>query len=164
MSDGRTDLEDRFWLKVDQDGPVHSVLGTPCWNWTGGKTAQGYGLFSVHGRLVGAHRFSYVLHVDAIPPRADIDHRCHNESCVNPAHLRAATRKQNMENLRGAHRDSRSGVRGVWLHDGRWRAAVMHNGKRFYVGFFDTPEEAHTAVVAKRLELFSYNDVDRETS
>ena len=30
-----------------------------------------------------------------------------------------------------------------------------------WVGVFDTPEEAQAAVVAKRNELFTHNDMDR---
>ncbi len=27
--------EERFWTRVNKDGPVHPVLGTACWLWTG---------------------------------------------------------------------------------------------------------------------------------
>lgn len=153
----------RFWVKVDRNGPVHPVLGTPCWNWTAATCDKGYGRFYANGKVTGAHQFSYELHVGKIPLRSDIDHRCHNHACVNPRHLRAVTRKQNMENLTGAHSDSTSKVRGVWqLPNGRWRAVVGHNYKTIHVGVFDTKEQAAQAVTAKRNDLFSCNDSDRE--
>lgn len=154
-------VEDRFWMKVDRNGPLHPRIGTRCWLWTAAKCKKGYGRFSVGGKLTSSHQYSYELHHGPLAAAIDIDHRCHNTSCVNPDHLRAATRKQNMENLSGPHRDSRSKVRGVWRHQGRWRGAVMHGGKRFYVGVFDMIEAAESAVTAKRNELFTCNDVDR---
>ncbi|MCV7358503.1 HNH endonuclease signature motif containing protein [Mycolicibacterium fluoranthenivorans] len=158
-----SNVEARFWAKVDPSGPWCELLGSNCWVWLGStKGKGGYGsFFSGRGETTGAHRYSYELHVGPIPAGADIDHRCHRPNCVNPSHLRPSTRKQNMENLTGAHSDSRTGIRGVWRHRGRWRGAVMHFGKRVYVGVFDTPEQAEAAVVAKRNALFSFNDADR---
>lgn len=90
-----------------------------------------------------------------------VDHRCHNRGCVRPDHLRLATNKQNQENLSGPHQDSSSGVRGVSWEKGRWRACVVHDGHKINVGRFVTLDEAEAAVRAKRLELFTHNDLDR---
>jgi uncharacterized NAD-dependent epimerase/dehydratase family protein len=140
--------------------------GESCWEWTGARNSAGYGYFAIGGRRgkdVRAHRYAFELMGDAIPSGMDVDHRCHNKICVNPAHLRLATNKQNSENLRGAMSNSKTGVRGVWRckTTGRWIAMVGHNGKQIYVGRFDTIEEAHAAVTAKRNELFTHNDLDR---
>ena len=149
--------EERFWPKVDKSGD--------CWLWTGG-TVQGYGSFGIPpDRKVRAHRFAYELLVGPIPPGMGLDHRptC-PKNCVNPEHLRPANQKQNMENLTGAQKNNlSSGIRGVtWDKTrGRWRAQLQHHGKMVYAGYFDTVEEAQAAAVAKRLELFTHNDVDR---
>jgi hypothetical protein len=83
-------------------------------------------------------------------------HRCHNRACVRQQHLRPASNKQNNENLPGAQRNSKSGVRGVrW--DSRcqcWRAVVKHHGK-FHERRCATIELAEVWVVAKRNELFT---------
>lgn len=166
---------ERFWSNVDKDGPIHPILGTPCWLRTTGKTVKGYSCFrDVHlrdGRKIYAHRFAYELAVAGtmfapwipLPTGVEVDHRCHVKLCVNPQHLRATTRKQNMENLRGARRDSKSGVRGVIWSTRRncWRAQVRHNGKQISAGYFETVAEAEMAVIAKRNELFTHNDADR---
>jgi hypothetical protein len=93
----------------------------------------------------------------------ELDHMCHNHACVNPDHLRVATRKQNSENRSGAYSNSGTGVRGVSWDKARglYRATVMHNYKQVMVGRYETPEEAEEAVKAKRLELFTHNLLDR---
>lgn len=149
--------EDRFWSKVDRGGD--------CWLWMAsvGKR-DGYGRFWYQGRPFLAHRFAYIVAVGVVPAEMEIDHRATcPKNCVNPTHLRVVTRKQNGENLLGAHRDNPSGVRGVSWDKGckRWRGQVTHLGERVYVGLFDSIEDAEVAVIARRNELFTHNDVDR---
>lgn len=152
------DIEERFWSKVDKSGD--------CWLWTAGtRTRNGYGQFAVHRRPVFAHRFAVELTQGPIPPGMVVDHICHVKLCVRPAHLRVVTNKQNGENRAGLPRNNTSGIRGVYqLEDNRprpWLAHFRHNGHTIHVGRFGTPEEAEAAVVAKRNELFTHNDIDR---
>lgn len=83
-----------FLIRVNQDGP------NGCWLWRGGRTPSGYGTFSwrENGRVRGtpAHRRSFELFVGPIPDGYEIDHLCSNPPCVNPAHLEAVTRSENM--------------------------------------------------------------------
>ena len=117
----------------------------------------------IDGRHRRAHRVSYELHVGEIPADREIEHRCHNTRCVNPAHLRIATHKENCENKAGAQRNSRTGVRGVVeTRNGRFKALVQHCGRQIYVGTFDTLAEADAAAKAKRRELFTHSDADLE--
>lgn len=116
----RPSPEERFWAKVNRNGPTpeHNPGLGPCWLWTGTKFRNGYGLFfvsAVHGseKRALAHRYAYEQSVGPIPDRHDLDHVCHSTDpecaggwtcphrcCVNPAHLRPATRRQNL--LEGA--------------------------------------------------------------
>jgi hypothetical protein len=127
-------------------------------------TSRLYGNFWDGTRYVYSHRFSYELANGPVPEGLELDHR-HTcpKICVNPDHLRPATRKENMENRAGVTKASRSGVRGVRLYKGRWQARIRHNRKDIHVGSFDTVEQAEAAVIAKRLELFTHNDRDRES-
>jgi len=144
----------RFWSKVNKT--------ETCWLWTGSAIADGYGRISVDGVLKLAHRVSYEWENGSIPDGMVIDHRCHQPACVRPEHLRIATVKQNMENRRGATRASKTGIRGVSpTANGRFFAQVNHRGTFYYLGYFDTAEEAEEAVIAKRNELFTHNDRDR---
>lgn len=153
----RPGVEEKFWRGVGM-GSRQPHMATPCWEWMRGRSG-GYG--SIRGGQVTAHRASYQLHVGPIPVGSYVDHRCHNRGCVRPDHLRLATNKQNQENLSGPHQDSSSGVRGVSWEKGRWRACVVHDGHKINVGRFVTLDEAEAAVRAKRLELFTHNDLDR---
>lgn len=147
--------EERFLAKVDKTDT--------CWIWTAYKNGLGYGHFWLDGQLAYAHRISYEFHVGPIPEGMHLDHTCHQPSCVNPEHLRPVTNKQNMENRSGAQPNNQSGVRGVHWHkrDRRWHARVRHNGKQLHLGYFTELEDAEEAVIAKRNELFTHNDVDR---
>lgn len=137
-------LESRFWSKVERP------TGDGCWNWTAAKFDRGYGAF---GRWL-AHRVSYEMCIGPIPEGMVIDHICHNTSCVNPLHLRTATRSQNQFNQL-LSKSSTSGLKGVsWRKDrNRWEAVIKANGKRYRLGYFKDAEVAHQAYCAASKRL-----------
>lgn len=148
----RKTTEDRFWEKVDKSGP------RGCWVWTAADNGNGYGNFGA--AKTSAHRYSYWLATGEKPET--VDHICHNTLCVNPKHLRAATRKQNNEHRQRAY--GKSGIRGVRWHDGAWEARARHHGRDYSGGRFATIEEAERAAIALRNSLFIHNDLDRRTA
>lgn len=160
--------ETLFWIKVDKNGPISPQDGTRCWLWTGAlatsRKGDDYGNFWDGTKVMGAHRYSYELVNGTIPKGLQVDHR-HTcpKRCVNHAHMRLVTNKQNKENLPGAYVGNRSGVRGVtWnKQKQKWRANVRHDYRLYYLGDFATIEEAEAVVIAKRLELHTHNDADR---
>jgi len=151
------DMEERFWLKVEKT--------ETCWNWTASVSARGYAQYRSPVGLQ-AHRYAYTITHGPIPDGLVIDHMCYNRICVNPSHLRAITNKQNEENRAGASAASSTGIRGVGWHkeSRKWRAFVGTGGKYYHVGLFLTIAEAEAAVIAKRNELFTHNDMDRRAA
>ena len=93
---------ERFWEKVDTDGPLPESLPDlgPCWLWMAGKHARGYGVFSVCDAdgLWGAalaHRVAWALAYGDIPAGRVIDHLCRVTTCVRPSHMEVVTQGVN---------------------------------------------------------------------
>lgn len=85
----------RFLDKVEAPADLDT---TPCWHWRGAKHGQGrgYGKVRLHGKLMSAHRASYLLFNGKIEAGMVINHLCVNEQCVNPHHLVQCTQSDNV--------------------------------------------------------------------
>jgi len=71
-----------------------------CWRWQRPLSTQGYGFLGVRRQLgmvtTTAHRASYEVFRGDIPRGHDIDHLCRVRDCVNPDHLEAVSRAENL--------------------------------------------------------------------
>jgi hypothetical protein len=93
----RVPVEDRFWAKVDKDGPIpeHMPHLGQCWIWMAGCDGKGYGQFVLPGRRrVQAHRWRWEQLHGPIPDGYEVCHGCDNPPCVR--HLFLGTHAQNM--------------------------------------------------------------------
>ena len=66
-----------------------------CHAWIAAKQKQGYGMFSIFGKSIPAHRFSYLLYKGDIAENMVVHQTCENNGCVNPEHLELQTKSQN---------------------------------------------------------------------
>lgn len=96
-------LHKRFWEKAE--------IGTSdeCWEWQRAKSNYGYGRFKIGDSTRYAHRVSYRMLIGPIPGERQINHKCHNPSCINPDHIYLGNQKQNNEDCRlaGRHKASK---------------------------------------------------------
>ncbi len=92
----------RFWHKVD----ITDLFS--CWNWLGHKNKLGYGTIDIKYKSVLAHRFFWSLYYGDIPKGFQINHKCDNPSCVNPAHLYLGTQKDNVKDRVNRNRSNTS--------------------------------------------------------
>lgn len=69
-----------------------------CWYWDGIYYPSGYGqVYSPAAkRQINAHRFVWEMLVGPIPSGLQLDHLCRIRGCVNPAHLRPVTLRENV--------------------------------------------------------------------
>lgn len=111
-------IEKRFWSKVDLNGPVpaHRPELGPCWVWTAGRMAGGYGRFYLGGRERASHRLAWSFRHGPIPPGDHhgtmcVLHRCDRPECVRIDHLFLGSQRENIAdmNAKGRGRPPRPG-------------------------------------------------------
>ena len=86
-----------------------------CWIWPWGKDKDGYAINTHAYEIIGTsrvHRALYMLLVGDISVGLELDHECKNRACVNPAHMRPVTSKQNKENANNFERNKTHCIRG----------------------------------------------------
>ena len=80
-----------------------------CWLWIGSTKEWGHGQFNFKGKIVRAHRLSWMLYRKAPIKGKQLNHICNVPCCVNPAHLYIGSQYENMQDKkrRGAHHNTK---------------------------------------------------------
>jgi hypothetical protein len=89
------------------------------------------------------------------PKGIEVDHVNHDPLDCRKKNLRIATHAENMANRGHAHKNSKSGVRGVYWHGGKrgWRVQVRVNKRSHHIGLFADLAEAEAAAIEARQRL-----------
>lgn len=111
-----------------------------CWLWTGSRTADGYGFFSLSapdksGRIEQrAHRAAWRLFHGELPSDKLVCHTCDMPLCVNPSHLFLGTKLDNAQDMaaKGRSRCQKKThcVNGHEYTAANTRYSLMANGRR----------------------------------
>ena len=133
--------QDKF-ATVDDDMFVYLMQ----WNWYAHKQRNTF--YAVRNEYKGTKRTLVKMHrviIDA-HPNADVDHWDGNGLNNTRKNLRDASKTENARNSQ-KHQDNTSGFKGVSFdkHAKKFQAGIGVNGKRIYLGLFDTAEKAAMA-------------------
>jgi len=92
-------------ITIDKFNSKIEKLESGCWEFTGSRHPNGYGLFSSKFER-RAHRFSWLMHHGPIPKGLFVCHSCDNPPCVRIDHLWLGTAQQNMQDMARKNRRS----------------------------------------------------------
>ena len=121
--------------------------------WVGVK---GYRKIRLNGKNYLVHRIVWLM-VHGKFAIDGIDHINGNKLDNRISNLREATNGQNLQNLIKAMSNNKLGLLGVRLHKhGRFQARITLNGKVKYLGYFDTPEDAHDAYLKEKRKIHEF--------
>lgn len=116
--------------------------------WFDGKI--GYHRVRVNCKSYLTHRVIFFMLSGELPDVVDhIDGNTLNNRFEN---LRSATKANNRWNC-NPNKGTQSGVKGVYLDRGRWKALINFQGKRYYLGMYSSIEKASEVVRLKYEEL-----------
>lgn len=87
-------VRERFWAKVDKNGPTQPRMDTNCWVWTG-YTDNGYGKFHFRRTRWLAHRVRWILKHGDLAADELLLHKCDNRACIRVSHLYIGNTLQN---------------------------------------------------------------------
>lgn len=131
------------WIKGYNNRNIGKVAGM--------IDVDGYRVIKFKKRIWRAHHLAW-LYVNGEFPRSAMDHIDGNRSNNAITNLRVVTFSGNSQNQRVAHKDAKYGMLGVdkLSHRKLFRARIATGGKRVTLGYFKTPEEAHSAYLAAK--------------
>jgi len=125
---------------------------------TSSKKEKGRINVGFQGKTYKAHILIWVCQTGEWPTH-QIDHINENPFDNKWGNLRAATKSQNMQNIKRI-KSNTSGHKGVGFHrhTSRWRATIKADGVQYHLGLFDTIEgaiEAYANAANKLHGLFA---------
>ncbi len=93
--DKESDYLERLKYEILMSFYINPISG--CYEWSKSFQRNGYGQKRAFGKMMPAHRASWIAFNGTIPSNVDVAHCCGNKSCVNPAHLKLLSHADNMK-------------------------------------------------------------------
>jgi hypothetical protein len=119
MSSRRKSLEGKSLLQYLLSRTHQATNG--CREWLGPLQKNGYAKISYLGKHSWAHRVVYELSTGKSAGELQVMHKCDNRKCINPDHLEAGTRSDNMLD---------AAIKGRLNSDERLRALRMSRARK----------------------------------
>lgn len=120
----------------------------------GVKNKYGYLQAKLKKKSFYVHRLIWVL-LKGDLNGLDVDHINGIKNDNRIENLRLVSRNENNQNLKKAKTNSKTKLIGASFHKstGKFIAQISKNRKIFYLGLFDTAQDAHAAYIAKKREI-----------
>ncbi len=128
-------------------------------NRAGTVNKDGYIRIAYREHRLMAHRVVFYLCTGVDDPSKEVDHVNGVRHDNRIENLRQVTQAENCSNTNG--RRSKELPVGVYPQDGKFMGRICRKGKVYYLGYFNTPEEASAAYQAKKRDLDGDVFVDR---
>ena len=118
----------------------------------GNLMPNGYVYMKFFKKAAYVHRLIFLYHHGYLPKY--VDHINGNKQDNRIQNLREVTRCQNMMNIKKTSLN-KSGFKGVSFNRrmNKWVAQIKQNKKHFYLGAFNSPEDAHDMYRQKAVQL-----------
>lgn len=95
--DGVADAHPTYLLKIYTRLVFHTIFAANgCRWWMAARSKAGYGQMGAFGIVQYTHILAYELFVGPVPEGFELDHKCRNRACWNPAHLEPVTHAVNV--------------------------------------------------------------------
>jgi hypothetical protein len=120
----------------------------------GGLNGGGYIQIRIDGVLQQAHRLAWLYMVGEWPNH-EVDHKNAVTFDNRWENLRDVPHKENCQNQRASHTNSKIGILGVSKNTKGFKSSIKKDGERIHLGTFKTPELAHEAYLVAKRELHS---------
>lgn len=132
------------WKKPSKNGPARPGS-------LAGNRKRDYASVTIDTEAFRAHRLAW-FYVYGVWPDY-IDHINGIKTDNRLENLRSVSNSVNMQNLKVARADSKTGLLGATPKGKRFVATIALRGKKWQIGIFDTAQEAHEAYLIEKRKV-----------
>lgn len=142
------------WLTDKRHGRNNAFLARKSGEIAGFRGSHGYWYIVIDQLRHAAHRWAWFYMTGTFPSKEqDIDHINGTRDDNRWPNLRLVTRSENMQNLKGPHKDNSTGFLGVEKKRNKFSARICIDGHKRSLGSFYTAQEAHQAYLTEKRKI-----------